>query len=426
MMPLSTAEMRHNQEELDYIQQLLLSLDSSATAKQRLLYRFQSVREFLEEHHVLLGIPAGSISLQAILSEQIKRFNGDSFNAAMEAWLVQYRRFEQEATKQLQAQASRAAYGIANAICRGEEARQVWGTDYDIRLVLKGSITDPSAVTQPGRYILPPVSIVASSDASAEEKRAPHAFLASHIQTVCNQAIPGSVTLLVPVNAGQSHWMGCEVKVSEGKVVEAILRDSLKNPLLKESAAYKNLRAAVNHVNHGAHIMAFASGIQRDGYSCMDETVDFVLREKFPTTAQIPVELAAIRDASSAEKRRLEIMTRITTQLTPQLAPRVDAEQAVKAVFSSSVDLPAFEKHFEAVNAALVVPAAKKTQEQFDAIMAAKLEKLFIKQPQATDAALFNEARFYAYKKIQKQFGFFKPRSLSASEPIVESPLLQK
>lgn len=276
------------------------------------------------------------------------------------------------------------AAGISTQLRKGLDYSHVWGNDNDARNVLGNHLTSADKITRDGTYILPPVNIN-----NVEELRDQ---LVTALEAPANK-----LTVLVPL-ANNKHWQLGIFEINDGEITKATLWDSLAAPFLKYSKACKNMQKAINQAQISskpkAKVMAHATGIQRNGYSCFDYVTQKALSLLKPGS-QLSPELKTIAEAKTASVLRQAIATQIATRLGITLRqPKTNHTQAI-TTYNEEKLLNQLQKFSESSNHQM-----RNLQIDFDAILAKELQQRY-KNPKdkRSDQAILAEARNAAYAK---------------------------
>ncbi|OGT46597.1 MAG: hypothetical protein A3E83_07300 [Gammaproteobacteria bacterium RIFCSPHIGHO2_12_FULL_41_20] len=198
---------------------------------------------------------------------------------------------------------------VVDLLVRGYVPAYKWGTDVDVVGCLGSDLASPANIQVPGVYILSPMKIEGYTYGAAEEELEKYNFQQS-LETA-RGIRGGAVTLCIPVSCANRHWRLAEVTVYEGQVTQARLWDSLQGTSGSQDVATRNLSKFITEKTGTATTVTVRyAGVQRNGFSCMDFSLQRAYQVKYPPTSLPTSETArAILDANAdATQLRLAIV----------------------------------------------------------------------------------------------------------------------
>ncbi|EKD71135.1 MAG: hypothetical protein ACD_46C00264G0001 [uncultured bacterium] len=410
-MSLSAEQKRRNDEELYLLEIELLALYKGEQYVQRQINKIlPDIKAFLDEQEIIVSIDAGKKTLMQLIEKQIFLQEDQLlFQEKLLTWAQEYKELEKQSTVEMRQLARQESRGIIQNLMEGRSVDEIWGTDHDLRIVLQNEIRNPSEVKKSGTHILSPVSIVAGIHASEEERQQPQTYLKNVITDAIKSAPNANLNLLVPVNSGQHHWMLVEAKIEKGEVKQATLIDSSHNAALQDTPAFKNVEKAIIEITPTAKVNATATGVQNNGSSCMDYTIQAALQIKYPKEKIIDAGLTSIRDAKNAEELRVAVTDKLIENVPQITEQKKKIEEPAKEIFANPPTPENLEK--ELFQKLAADEKARDLQVKFDALMAEKLDLLFIANldnPKINEKNLVDEARKAAFEEMRRTFSFFQ------------------
>lgn len=365
-----------------YIKKVIFSVIGDVQAKfpgnaaKYLLKMYRKTLEelALDESQLSLRYEATHQSLIDLLTDAVKQhLNKEQLIRQLREWNKQHAE-KDERTKALYKKQLAGVYSTYQDTGKIDYKR--WGTDHDINLVLKELIVSPEDIQANGLYVLP-----ADSENSVDEKIKD--YLKAHGDK--------SLTLLIPVNHGGCHWCVHAVVAVNGKKINTSIWDPLVH------------------------------GPQRDGHSCMDYSVQQIVKRlnpKEPTLQAIAKAQAApaIREAIVAKAKENHERTPDQLLAAKQVLVQQQQKQNEQMTILSTIkcnENDANDLHH------FLVKAEKDIREEFDSLMAKKLDELY-RSSSSEDATLVQEARKDAWSQMLKAHGFLSkaiepPKSTSAA-----------
>lgn len=408
-------------------------LSDGRTVNEKLDDLFRTIENTLKDNKIVLELDVLNERLQKIVTEAMYEEQQDTFLQDLAEWVNDY--IEQEKKDKQRSLTIHA--GQARGIYRslkdfGHVDEKVWGEDLDILHVLKGVIIISPAsqdIQDKGAYILPPISL----------DEGPDLFI-SKVNEYCNAHPNKSMTLLFSVSAG-SHWRLARVDITQGEVTGALLWDSLANKRLKNTTAFKTMQAAVSTLSrNNVAVQAQAVGIQHNGHSCMDYTVQKALQLKFKENDRLPAGLLRIRQADP--KKPIALRKAIIDHIKFGSPELTDVQVAVTGQKNTLLNIvkqtgvepgrPVPVNKKAALESALFKALAdvnnvanidnKELQKNFDELMARALDGLYQTNHQGSEKELFDLAREHAFQQLLQKFGLFPPEKKQDEEKPIDTP----
>lgn len=344
----------------------------------------------------------------------------EQFNESLAKWASDYRVFLANDTAAVRAKHAAQPPGILRTLLSGKPANNIFGDDYDARLVLKEVLIRNAAEVQPGRFnVLAPISL----DTPGQ------------LRDVMADILKGnedkSFGLLLLANCGQSHWRVVMTEVQDGKVKNALLWDPMSGSAsqLRKTKYYENLQLAINQINEDESVEPRVSmaGLQRNGHSCMDRGVQKILQ-----LAAVANDITAVQsDDDLREAIEAAVCVNHAELLAESEESQEDESDSESVASVEEVEevnpLAALDSASDDFEDQLHDLLAKREQHaeqiQFDEDMAkklqAELDKLTEHDSKAAENPLFDGARVYAYNEMLARFGVMaKPAS---SVPVAAS-----
>ncbi len=393
--------------------------------------------------------------ISAVLDDGI---DARKFNDMLSAWAREYRKYIAADRAAVRARFMAQPPGILRTLMQSGDASNIFGDDYDARLVLKGVIIRHADQVKAGRFnVLAPISLDAPDD------------LYSVIDNIRKGNEDKNYGLLALVNCGQNHWRVAAFKMQGARVSNAVLWDPMYGEAksLFGTSAYNNLQAVISKLNGDASVVPKVEmqGVQRNGHCCMDRGVQKILQlvsvANEVTQAASDDELRQAVEAVVCENHA-ELLAESSGEESVHVEP-VEDEVEIKTPIVEDVDvsdedviaedtseevavedIEAEENHplaaLDCIDTkfdkqlynVLVKPENKNTQIQFDEIMARKLQesldKLTEADSKADESPLFEEARKHAYAELLKRHGVMakSPVDASVAVPAPTAPVLVK
>lgn len=432
-MSLSLADRAFNEEKLQVLLGTLVNLGVDQKQIELLL---PTVSTVLDDHHIVLGLPQGLLNLQELLNQhaRLAQLNQEKFQVELYKWVVDYKQLDKKDTKKNKKR-HRLSIGLTQSLLTlGVVGDRVWGNDYDLRTIFKGIMTKPENVKTAGTHILTSVGLANVEHVDANEQKAGYKDLQDSIDTVLKQ-LPkeeAEVNLLIPVSC-QSHWRLVGVKINKDRHLSATLWDPFENEGLATSPAVENMKKAVIGLAPQVHVTAVAAKVPNNGFTCMDYVAQKIIKVALPNTQDVGLQL--ISSAPDADSLRKATIAKIKQNL-----PNVNvASNGIKDLFRQAIPRDELENTLfltfneYASGEVEKVKEGREVQEQFDAIMSSKLNTLYTKSA-SSEEELVSKARVYAFRQMQKRFGFFSPDHASTpsqleansnKQPTIEMPAIE-
>lgn len=385
-----------------YIAGLFASVESSLGVS---FDKLESVKLALQHYFTEKNID--SMNLQANEENQLKELITTALldnkqaieHTSLDAWLraLQFPVVGAEDRSLLDRHMARTNWTFADELVHtGQVSHANWGTDRDVIYALGHLITrDPSRnITAAGSYILSPVSLTNSIDPIRDH-------LQESLRAVTDLSINDHVSVYVPVNCGNNHWCLAKFEIENQTLVSATLWDSLSGDksASESTLAYKNLQTVVHETAATVTVSSELTGIQKNGYSCMDYSIQEAL------SAAGHVDHPIVK-ATNAADLRLAVVKEIAHH-HPVLNEAGIADsltlEDVGEVSSSSTHQPKKKIAIPEVTAddtAFVAETLKdkKKQIKFDEVFSRELNALYKKFPEKSEKELEKKAFAYAYR----------------------------
>lgn len=431
-MPISESQINENARVVDQIAGLLAIVNNQRD-NAKLQQLAQQVKQSLTAANLFIDLDSKAKELEALIQAGLK---SAQFEQDLQHWiadyLAHYEELGAEATKKNRELFANQPLGITHYLLHwGMVVPEVWGDSNDIRVVLKNVMTEPEDINAAGTYILPPIAIVPGPHATQAEKNNPHQALQDYIETVKQRNPFRDITLVMQVNSSDGHWLAARIDLSSNKIQRAELWDSMSTTsvAMRETPAYANMQKAVQNISPGVMVNAVAAGVQKDGSTCMQRSLQRVLQVKYSGNAAIDPQLKEIRDAERVDQLRDAVVKKIVAN--------VPAIQVKKAAQPISQAKQVFQEELVAKNEKLEnkvfhslanvgqaqgaeLKELKDYQIHFDEIMAHRLSELYCDpaQRKKPEEQLLQYAWSYAYKTMQYNLGLFKtPPAEQKNEP---------
>jgi hypothetical protein len=271
--------------------------------------------------------------------------------------------------------------GIAARIrAAGKFPLSQWGTDLDIKQCLGNDIINPKNIAAPGTHVLAPTVLFAQEGSTIAE-----ASLQKELEFALNAIVAndvtGHVSLLVPVNCGNSHWRLAIIEIENQAIESACLWDSLSDAenLLTSSPAFLTLQKAVAQAaKKTVPVRTKAQGIQTNSSSCMDFVIQQIYRFKTVTNS-ITAALVSPTDLRLAVAKQIVLSQ---ADLGAAVADKLIVDGNTISSNPLEQELPLVEKNKFLINLA----QRKKSQIQFDGFFAKELQKLYTANPRCQDS----------------------------------------
>jgi hypothetical protein len=412
-MPLSNAEKNANALELTLIHSSLVSIHQHPGASQEIQIIINAIANFVDEEDISINaVPATNERLINIVETTLREIPAKRQQFLMQqlrAWSPEYKELSKRLSVTNRATHAEQPRGIIRSLQIGKMADRVWGEDIDTRIALKSVIKYPEENFEDGIHILPPVSLVAGANATDQEVKEPHLFYENSIRTVVenNNNKDKNLTLLTQVNCGDNHWELAITTLQQGNVTSSTLWDSMASV---NKTALNNMQTAINRLikpenTSPIKVAAQAVGIQKNGMSCWDYTLQKSLQIKYENDDSIDPALNRIRDTRNSSQALREACTDVIIQNHTTLHDEKEELNTIDTTDEKSRDTTLFG----------LLAKDKLLQVKFDGLMASKLHALYLTATNKDlDSLLVTQARKFAFEKLSSSFGLFKPKSPGA------------
>src|SRR3990167_74456 len=227
---------------------------------------------------------------------------------ALSSWSSHLHQKQKATGAKVPASLSAESSMVIDLAVRGYVPSYKWGTDVDVVGCLGEDLAGPADIKRPGVYIISPMKVEGYTAVAEEEEE-------KYSLQECIEAakrVVGQVTLCVPVSCANRHWRLAEVTMNHGAVTEAKLWDSMGGVTGSKDVASQNLTRFVREkVPAAPEATVHYTDVQRNGFSCMDFSVQQAYRRKFPDDAPVapsPMAQAIVSAGTNANQLRLMVV----------------------------------------------------------------------------------------------------------------------
>lgn len=424
---LTVYDIENNASKIDELFQLAivnLPKGSAPSTSTQISRTKHFLSQFVQKNGISLGTnnldDAEEMELLQIIIQALQRKEKD-FERELETALLNWMKTLKHAVSgqgaHVEQHLQQSSGMAADLIDNGMVHLATWGTDLDVKHCLGRDLTDPRKITNPGTYILTPVSLTQWFDSSSPIVASQN-LLREVFNSIKANNITGRVLVDIPVNCGDSHWRLAKYEINHQQLTSAVLWDSLSgnSTQIKATTAFKNFTTIVESFSSQVTPQLFLAGIQQNGHSCMDYTLQQAYRDAG--------KINEMTQATDSSALRLAIVKQIANN-----HPAIDKEAVAHLQINGNEIVPfgmSGQQHVIALD-----PGAEKTvndfldkftskeksktlsqedkewQITFDAVFSEHLQHLYDKN--STTNIKESDLVLEAKRKAIQEIGFFPP-----------------